>query len=240
MKILLAAGCSHVAGAEIDGTEDSEYNRQNSFSGVLAKKLDRKLINIASHGSSNPTIARMVLEWFSQNYTPDMDVFVVVGWAESIRMEIPWPLNIGYAFNSRHWRGDTEKTFLRVNLGWPGGTDYEKEIVPDYQKFMVNNELYLELLTANLVLQLQYFFKSKNVDYVMCNMQHVFGDDKHLDFYLSQVDTSKYYHMRDTSKDFYWHYRNLGYENPKAQYWHHNEVPHQLYADELYNFIKGT
>jgi len=239
MKYLLAAGCSHTAGSEIDGTEDSEHNRQHSFAGILANKLDRKLINIASHGSSNSTIARSVLEWFSKNYKEGMDVFVVIGWAESARMEIPWNHDVGYGFNSRHWRGETEKKFLRINFGWEGGTDAEREVIPDLHRFMASNLIYLEILSAQLVLQLQYFFKSKNVDYVMSNMQHVFGDDRHLDFYLSQVDTSKYYNMRNSDKDFYWYYRNLGYENPNAKYWHHDDVPHMLYAEELYKFIKG-
>ena len=101
MKYLLAAGCSHTAGSEIDGTEDSEYNRQNSFAGILAEKLDRKLINIASHGSSNPTIARSVLEWFDENYKGDMDVFTLVGWAESSRMEIPTPHTNDYVLLHR-------------------------------------------------------------------------------------------------------------------------------------------
>ena len=239
MKYLLAAGCSHTAGSEIDGTEDSEHNRQHSFAGVLAEKLDRKLINIASHGSSNPTIARSVIEWFDENYKPEMDVFTLVGWAESSRMEIPTPHTNTYGFESRHWRSNTEKHFLRINQGWAGGTDWERDIMPDYHRFIVNNLEYLEIISANLVLQLQYFFKSKNLDYVMCNTQHMFGNSRHLNFYLSQIDNSKYMNMLDTDKDFYWYYRNRGYENSKAKYWHHDDLPHMLYADELYNFIKG-
>ena len=30
-KILLIAGCSHAAGSEIDGDEDSQYNRDHSL-----------------------------------------------------------------------------------------------------------------------------------------------------------------------------------------------------------------
>ena len=38
-KIMLIAGCSHAAGSEIDGTEDSVYNRQHSFGALLAVKM---------------------------------------------------------------------------------------------------------------------------------------------------------------------------------------------------------
>ena len=42
-KILLIAGCSHAAGSEIDGKEDSKYNREHSYGALVAKKLKRKL-----------------------------------------------------------------------------------------------------------------------------------------------------------------------------------------------------
>lgn len=36
-KIMLVTGCSHAGGSEIDGTEDSAYNREHSFGNVLGK-----------------------------------------------------------------------------------------------------------------------------------------------------------------------------------------------------------
>jgi hypothetical protein len=36
---------------------------------------------------------------------------------------------------------------------------------------------------------------------------------------------------------FWFKYRELGYYNKKAKYWHHDETPHRLYAEELYNSI---
>ena len=37
-KILLIAGCSHTAGSEIDGNEDSTYNRENSYGGLIVRR----------------------------------------------------------------------------------------------------------------------------------------------------------------------------------------------------------
>jgi hypothetical protein len=114
-------------------------------------------------------------------------------------------------------------------------------LVPEYQMFMAKNEKYLEISSANSVLQLQYFFKFKNIDYVMCNTMHMFQPkDRHTKFYLEQIDTTKYYNMEDTEQSFYTKYKNLGFTNPKAKYWHHNETPHLMYADELYNFIEAN
>ena len=65
---MLIAGCSHAAGSEINGTEDSIYNRQQSFGARLASKLGYRPINIASNGASNSGIARSVLKWFEKYY----------------------------------------------------------------------------------------------------------------------------------------------------------------------------
>jgi len=61
-KIMLIAGCSHTAGSEIDGTEDSKYNRLHSYGGILAEKMGYIPVNIAEPGSTNSTIARSVLQ----------------------------------------------------------------------------------------------------------------------------------------------------------------------------------
>jgi len=69
---------------------------------------------------------------------------------------------------------------------------------------------------------------------------HMFTKDSpHVAQITKLIDRNNYYKL-DSEKDdaFFWKYKNLGYTNPKAKYWHHDEVPHQLYAEELYNFLK--
>ena len=75
----------------------------------------------------------------------------------------------------------------------------------------------------------------------MCNSTHVFGNhNKSTEFYLDLIDSTKYYNMKDSEQSFYIKYKNAGYTNPKAKYWHHNEIPHALYADELYIFLEAN
>lgn len=240
---MLIAGCSHAAGSEIDGTEDSNYNRNNAFGSILARKMGYEPVNIASNGSTNPTIARSILEWFDRNYDQNsMDVFVLVAWTESARMEIP----IGHTCNYRlanlasPWTSNFENHYMRINLGWDGGSDYEQKLIPNYHKFIANNLEYLEILSATLILQIQYFLKMQNIDYLMCSTMHVLSQSSHLDFYISQIDSSKYIDLNKRDLEFFWYYRNAGYENPKAKYWHHDEIPHSLYAEKLYNFIQSN
>lgn len=242
-KIALVAGCSHVAGSEIDGNQDSKYNRDNSFGSVLAAKLGYRPINIAINGATNAGIARSILMWFDENYNPDtMDVYVIVGWTESSRLEIPAkhrPSDFHSGNPSIEWYDSSANSYLRINYGWEGSTDFEKSIIPNYQKFMAENETYLEYQSATNVLLVQYFLKSLNVPYVMCNTMHMFVlDDPFISYLLKMIDRKHYYNLDKGQDDsFYWKYRNMGYENVKAKYWHHNEEPHRLHAEELYKFI---
>ena len=58
---MLIAGCSHAAGAEIDGKMSSVDNRKASFGNQLARLIDHEPINIARNGSSNSAIHRSIL-----------------------------------------------------------------------------------------------------------------------------------------------------------------------------------
>jgi hypothetical protein len=242
-KIMLIAGCSHAAGSEINGQEDSVYNRQHSFGARLADKMGYRPINIATNGASNSCIARSILNWFDQNYDENsMDVFVLTSWTESVRLEVPSTRNFIYNVSSKaaDWFDNTINTYFRITFGWDGGDPEEKELFPKYHRFMAENEPMLEMWSANYVLQIQYFLKSKNVKYLMCNAMHMFTKDSpHVAQITKLIDRNNYYKL-DSEKDdaFFWKYKNLGYTNPKAKYWHHDEVPHQLYAEELYNFLK--
>lgn len=242
-KIGLVAGCSHIAGAEIDGEMDSQYNRMNSFGSLLFNKLGYQPLNIAINGSTNSGIARSILLWFDENYDPDkMEVFVCIGWTESSRLEVPAqlrPCNYLYGNPDIHWYDSSANSFTRINFGWHGNRPDEKELIPPYHKFMAENPLMLENWAATYVLQIQYFLNSLNIPYVMCSTMHMFQPGEHFTSYLvNLIDETKYYKLKDgQDESFYWKYKNLGYENPKAKYWHHNEEPHQLHAEELYKFI---
>lgn len=238
-KILLISGCSNAAGSEIDGTQDSVYNRQHSFGNLLAAKLDRRPINIASGGSTNQGIARTVLEWMREYYNSDtMDLMVLLAWTESTRMELPvdritWHEQWNEASD---FISPVSRNYLRVNLGYKGADPQESSWIAQCHEFIMHHERYIEIISANTVLQMEYFLKHKGIDYIMCNTMHMFSDNPHIKFYIDQIDQGRYYNMLDNDKGFYWKYRNLGYINPKTEYWHHSEEPHRLYAEELYKF----
>ena len=182
------------------------------------------------------------MQWFKEVYDPNtMDVFVVVGWTESARMEVPTSRTCYYECQCKDWDyfAESGRNYWRINLGWNGLDPEEQELIPKYHRFMVENEAYLEIVSANAVLQVQYLLKSLNVDYVMCNTMHMTTVNKHTQFYIDCVDQNKYLNLTDNSEAFYWKYRDMGYTNPKAKYWHHDEIPHRMFAEELYKFIES-
>ena len=240
---MLIAGGSDPAGSEIDGSEDSAYNREHAFGNLLAGKLGYEPINIALNGATNGSIARSVLEWFYENYDPaTMKVFVLVGWSESARMEVPVDWKSWYHDSNPavDWFSKSSEDYLRINMGWKGSIERELEIIKYHQEFMARSGQYLEIQSANLVLQLEYFFKMHKVEYVMCNTLYMFTKDNHIKFYLDKIDSTRYINFDNNDECFYWKYKNAGYTNPKAKYWHHGEEPHVLYSEKLFEFIKNN
>lgn len=238
---MLIAGCSHAAGSEINGLEDSVYNRQHCFGAHVARHFGYTPINIAQNGLTNTGIARSIQKWFEKEYDPEtMQVFVLVAWTESTRMEIPSNRMYYYNWSSKStdWFDETANMYMRVTFGWEGGDPEEKSLIPFYHRFMAENEVYLELQALQNILMTQYFLKSMNVDYLMCSSLHICDINRqHTQEFLQLIDHNKYYELYADSP-FYIKYKKLNYVNEKAKYWHHGEEPHQLFAQELIQFIE--
>jgi len=241
-KILLIVGCSHAGGYEIDGDMESEYNRTHSFGNKLADRLRRTPINLSHGGLSNQGIARSAMRWIDREWNPQtQDLMVLVCWTEASRLEVPVKDNQMQYYdseNSAH-KLHVNNMYFQVNMSWTGGDDEEEaRQIKLLQSFMGEQYKFLETLGAMQVLLLQNLFDNRNIPYLMCNTMHMFTPGPHLANYSSLIETDRYYNAFDNSHSFFWYYRNLGYENPKALYWHHDETPHELYAQELYDFYK--
>lgn len=239
-KILLIAGCSNAAGHEIDGQQDSVYNRKNCFGARLADKMGYAPVNIALGGQSNPSIMRSVLTWLDQVYNPEtQDLIVLVAWTESSRMDIPSRSQIDYKQGNLYadWFSIASKMFRQINAGMTSEHFDDVVMLERYQEFQAHNLTYLEIISAHCVLLLQYFLKLHRIRYVMCNTMKMFDPSAYLSSYLPLIDLDNYMEPFEPEKSFFWYYRDQGYQNPKARYWHHDEIPHELYAQKLYDFI---
>ena len=240
-KILLIVGCSHAAGNEIDGTGESEYNREHAFGAKLAERLHRRPINMSLGGLCNQGIARSAMRWIDRHWDKEtQDLMVLVCWTERGRMEIPVTQSQMqyYPKGSEKYKLHVNNMYYQMNMSWIGGTPEEQEYLKPYQEFLAENVKFLETLSAMQVVMLQNLFKANDIPYLMCNTMDMFQLGPHISNYTALMDTSKYYNAFDNESSFYWYYRNMGYENVNAQYWHHDETPHELYAQELYDFYR--
>lgn len=238
-RLVLINGCSHAAGSEIDGTEDSKFNRENSFGNVLAKLLNRTPVNIAIPGSTNATIARSTINWIEKNSNDNIDLIVLVSWTDSSRIEAPIDWLNGHVPTAHDWFDESSLNFLRINQGSPIANLREKPIIEFWKNFIINQLEWLEIYSLNLALQLQYYFKSKKIDYRMCNSGYFIKSGIYQNYYIDLIDKNYFYNLNSPELSFYEKYKNLGYTNPRAKYWHHDSVPHALFAEELLNFYNS-
>lgn len=235
MTKCLIAGCSHSAGFEIDGTEDSVLNRSRSYGAQLAQLLDLEPHNISLGAQSNSAIARSVVDYIESDTTNSVD-FVVVGWTESTRIDLPSPHDVSHDGSNPAVDTFTEinRRWLQINSGWEGFTEYEKSIMPYWHEFMYHQSAMLDLITVKEMWLLQLYLDKQGIDYVFCNTMLPVNPSRWTQWYWDRLDPDKC--MWD-AEGFWFKYKALGYENPKAQYWHHDQTPHRLWAELLYNHI---
>ena len=62
-----------------------------------------------------------------------MDVKVLIGWTENIRIDFPNPHAIGYGtgkyLHADYYTSEINEDFMQINAGWAGGNDYEREVI---------------------------------------------------------------------------------------------------------------
>lgn len=242
----MIAGGSDAAGHEIDGNQDSKYNRSKCFGARLTDKnrvfSGYKFENIAIGSSPNSFTFRNTLLWFKERYDPSkMDVFVLLAWADCARMEAPftiWDTDYFGMNPAADWYSDINSKYLILNAGWEPLHEEERKVREPYLNFMVHNDEYLEIQSMHYVLSMQWYLKNLNIPYLFVNTLHMFSpNNEFLDPYHDLVDETRYINYKDNDLSFYTKYKNLGYENPKATYFHHGEDAHLAYSHELEEHI---
>jgi len=237
-KTMLISGCSHAAGSEIDGTQDSEYNRQHSFGNLVAKNLGYNPVNICQVGFTNSGIARSVIEYTLTQKKPD---FVLVAWTDSIRVEAPYYRATDYKLSNPaiDWYDESGNDYLRISmLNTNIAVEEEREQILDFQSFTIRNEYYTEINNMLHIINLQSFLKLNSIPYMMVNTNYMFQKmHSTIRYYFKLVDSLRYPNFDNNQANFYPKYKNLGYSNPKAKYYHHGLDAHLDYAKDIVEYI---
>lgn len=222
--LLYAAGCSHVAGAEIEYIEQPSCI-EKAFPAIVANALNWNYTNAGKIGSNNKLIMNDTIK-FVEHYlvdnTPE-ELFVVVGWTSVPRASVDyqdkrWFLTPG-SYESRWY-----KTYPKLVRDW---WDLELQLNGNYHDNI--DDMIIQMLS------LHGYLKSKNVKHVFVNMIHNLTrlDTAHKQL-LSSIPASVL-HNRNQS---WYEYLSEKYPPMEGSMKHLQADAHKHYGEILSEFIK--
>lgn len=247
-KNLYANGDSFVFGMEILGDDNRNFeNKNKSFAAHLAKSLDRNLVNNSYNSCTNEFIFRKTiidLENLIKAGTNPNDTFVVIGWTALHREEIVAKhiLDYYHAGKAYKFKSDSQEhtdfgTFfispshsqkMRIVAN---GTVQTIDIVKDAAEFcsmFVWDDDFQQEKAESKILALQNYLEHKGFRYLFVNTCGTYKE-----FKLIDCVNPRFFSFEQSF--FEWgkqHYpNNIRLKN------HFDELPHQKYADLLFDHI---
>ena len=224
---LVANGCSHTHGSELylekksikskvlDSRQQRKWNLAHCFSSTISKNLNLQYENLSTPGGSNDKIFRTTIDYVNNNNCSD--VFFLIGWTGSCRMEI-------------HNEKTDEWYNFSIGMGFEDGV-YRME--SDFKDFY---DSYILYLTSNkqgrrkrlhYIQTLQTFLESKNIKYLFFNAVEKLG---HTD--LNLINRKYFFKPRFS------YYDTCKKEFEMLPYGHFPLAAHNSYADSLIPKIK--
>ena len=207
--ILYVNGDSNSAGAEL--TDPS-----NGWPQLLAKRLNRTLINDAKDGSSNDKIMRVSSNTLGR---ADKNTFVVIGWT-------------GWEREEWEYQGQ----FYDVNSG--GHDVLPPELQERYKVWITKQDSALQSSKSlRMHSQIHRMHRSLNDRYIphlffnaLMPFQHNLLDPAHKNW------GKNYLGPYDNDLSYYWYLKNQGFKPTKNN--HYTEKSQSMWADLLYNQIQ--
>lgn len=215
-KLLLANGCSHMAGL-YQGDRDDLYSpamkQGRSPAAKLAKLTGMEYgINLAAPGGSNDYIVRTTMQWIADNPGRLKDIFVLIGWTEGNRREqwwyydpnaydyvprwewkLPWWAGADRTHEYHHERGGGPQRMQAndaermVNNGKHDG-DYLSFSRLYYQNC---DPWWNQLARARQIIQMQHLLSGLGIPYLFYNADDdILPDDQ---IALQLLDTTRFY-----------------------------------------------
>jgi hypothetical protein len=231
--LLLANGCSHTAGAEIEyETQDNCYDK--AYPKTCAEELGWGWVNLAVSGASQERIIRTTIDWVGRNYKnySNSELYVVIMWSASSRTE----------FYSK-----SRRNYVQVV---PGNDEvYKKQFTKAeylyYQSYVVLQNRSAQIAKwYNNVILLQSYLKSMNIRYLFLNATEPLPEYASLPHLIRQIDNRKYPWAHDSNNSFLNLVINIGYKMAKHTekgFCHHvGEDAHIFYGKNIAKYIKET
>ena len=215
--ILLANGCSHTAGAELERPKQGECYKK-AWPSTLAKLLEfDDVLNLAISGASSDRIVRTTIEYFiKESLEPSYNhknYFVIVNWPGMFRTEIynkhhgwrdGWqPLVVG---NDKQYKKDMDIVSYAYYKAW---TVFAKPH-PQTINYMHNIMLLQYFLTAH---KIKYLFWSASIS---CPFK-----EDYLQHYYKQIYYKRYPFIHDPKHSYFNLLKSNGFEFGEHSESHH-------------------
>jgi len=232
--ILLANGCSHTAGAEIEAPLQGECY-EKAWPKKLADSLTFKHVNLALSGASDDRVARTTIEYISKlkkspKFNPNK-VFVAISWPGFHRTELyqtepnePGFFDNGWmpmvAGNEETYRQRCSKMAFMYYKAWVMRQNNHQASI----KFYLNVLLLQNLLIAN---NIKYLFWNSSIT-VPANYPH----------YFNEINHKRFPYILEKEKGYTEILESNGFRHsPFAKWGHYGEDSHEWFADFLKSYI---
>lgn len=232
--LLIANGCSHTAGAEIEKPRQGVcYER--AWPKKLANKMGVDSVNLAESGASDDRVCRTTIQYISKvkkanNYDPSK-VFVAIAWPGLYRSEI---------FNIK----DKEAGFW--DNGWmsivAGNDESYKELVSPsayayYRAWVMRlNPTQETIRFYSNVLLLQNLLIANKIKFIFWNACSNVPHDQRA--YFDEVYKRRFPFLTQKEYSFTNLLHNQGFKHSEfAQYGHYGEDSQEWFADFLHRYI---
>ena len=232
--ILIANGCSHTAGAEIENSMQGECY-EKAWPKKLGDSLGYKSINLAISGASDDRVSRTTIEYIGKlkltsEFNPSK-LFVVISWPGLYRTEIFTTSTNEGGFWDKGWMpmvAGNDETYKR---------QCSKSSYIFYKAWLMRLNITQETVRYySNVLLLQNFLKQNNVKYLFWNAcSNLPGNNpsfhNEVDFERFPFSTQKEYSFTNLLV-------NQQFEHSEfAKYGHYGEDAQEWFADFLYKYI---
>lgn len=231
MTTLVTIGCSHTAGAMLDGRNGTSWkNKELSFGGLLAKKYNMSHYCLGVPGGSNEYIYKSTIK-FINNFMHDHDDYIfLLGWTSSHRMELRYPES------SRHIHKVVGDFLDQKHIPFTSGTNpdlYHTREVKTLRKYapLIFYGRQLETDWAMYAYTLQNLFANKGLKYYMHNTCFQLERQTRNRVIVDALDDRYYFNPTDKDSSMLYYAFDKGYK--RTDCWHLYPDGHEMWANKL-------
>lgn len=232
--ILIANGCSHTSGAEIEKAWQGEcYHR--AWPQKLGDILGYKPINLSVSGASADRVSRTTIQYIGKlkqrsSFDPSK-IFVAIAWPGLFRTELRETKPMEDGFWDEGWMplvAGNEEVYKRMSS--PSAYAY-------YRAWIMRNEITQESIRFySNVLLLQNILVSNKIKYVFWNSAESYP--LNIIDYSNEIYKKRFPFLLDRGRSFTELLHSAGFKHSKYAKWgHYGEDGQEWFADFLYKYI---